>query len=269
MRAGRRALVHLLACLALALPACRNTEPLENELRTRDIQYRELLDEMARLEGRTQSLERQLAHQRRAGPKSAGEEAARWYGLKRIVLGRSTGGYDNDNLPGDEALQIVLETRDADDRPAKVTGILQITALEVNFLGRKKAIGTWDITPPQLQATWKQGLLSSGYHLILPWRKLPQHEHLRIEARFTLGEGLVYETDMDVKVRLVPGARSNPPIMPPPGILPMPAPLPFPETTTPSPSGVQPAGNWQPAPINQAIGLGRPEPITGFGERDR
>lgn len=259
MQAGRRALfrIFLTSVCALALLGCRNTEPLENELRAKDFQMREMLDELSKSEDRTEALNRELIHLRQTGPKVAGDEAARLYGLKRIVLGRMTGGYDNDGLPGDEALQVVFEPRDADDRPTKITGLLQITALEINYRGQKLPLCTWDIPPDKLATSWRNGLLSTGYHVILPWKKLPTTEQLRIEARFSLAEGMVYEADRDVKVRLVPGARTSPPMMPPEVV-------PFPPNTLPPPAtgpNLTPAGNWQPAPIHQVIQLGRPEPV--------
>ena len=262
MRAGCRLSVRYLGLVLcpLILLGCRNTEPLENELRAKDLQMRELLDELCQNENRNEALQRELNHLRQTGPQAGTDEAIRLHGLKRIVLGRLTGGFDNDGLQGDEALQVVVETRDADDRPAKISGSLQITALEINQRGQKFPLGTWELTPNQLATTWKQGLLGTGYHVLLPWKKPPTTEHLRIEARFTLAPGITFEADKDIKVRLIPGARANQPTMPPPEVVPFP---PNPLKLTPTKqSELTPAGNWQPGTSSPPIQLGRPEPIV-------
>jgi hypothetical protein len=106
--------------------------------------------------------------------------------------------------------------------------------------------------------------LSTGYHLVLPWKQWPRHEQLRIEARFTLGEGLTFETDKDVKVRLVPGARSNPPAMPPPQGGPALEPSALPSSLKGNRAPLTPASNWEPGPLGSAVHLGRPEPLQPF-----
>src|SRR5439155_1274661 len=63
------------------------------------------------------------------------EFASPTFGLKRVTLGRGTGGYDNDNLPGDEALQVVVEPRDGDDHIVKVPASLHVAAIEINTQG--------------------------------------------------------------------------------------------------------------------------------------
>src|SRR5262245_14158455 len=93
-------LATLLSC------GCRNNQELvENDLRARDLQYREALDELLKSEGRTEALQRENEALRK-GSKITPEQAALTYGLKRITLGRGTHGYDEDGLPGDEALQV-------------------------------------------------------------------------------------------------------------------------------------------------------------------
>src|SRR5260370_2790745 len=91
--------------VSLVSTGCRNkTDVLEIELRTREHLYRDLLEEQQRSEGRITALQMEIDALRK-GSKITPEQAASTYGLKRIVLGRSTGGLDNDGKPGDELLQ--------------------------------------------------------------------------------------------------------------------------------------------------------------------
>ena len=253
--AGRRRLLVPLLFGSLLLAGCRSRELVENELRARDTQYREALEELSRSETRTQTLERELEALRQGGALTP-EQAAQISGLRRIVLGRLTGGYDNDGLPGDEALQVVIEPRDISDHPVQTLGQAQVTALEVNLQGVKTPIDSWTVGAEQLRHSWKQGLLSTGYYLVLPWKVLPRSETVRVVVRFATADGRIYEADKDVRVRLVPGRV---PPMPPPEMLPSePGPVLVPALKQAYPN--VPVGQWYVPPLDSAVELGRPIP---------
>lgn len=288
MPAGSRLL--LILSLPLLLPwftGCggrRNQELLENELRARDFQYREALEEMRRAEGRNDSLLREIEALRK-GSKLPPEQAGQLYGLRKILLGRGTGGEDRDGIPGDEALSVFVEPRDSDDHTVKMPGKLTITALEINFQGVKVPLCSWDISQEQLRQSWKQGLLSTGYHLILPWKVFPKEENVRVVAQVVLPDGRVFEADKDIRVRVVPGKARRMEEGPPPNLLPQETP----STTPPAddgdpfalPSGkLTPAGwqrtvhrpkvtplptQWEPVPLRKSIQIGRPEPFAAPG----
>jgi hypothetical protein len=254
MPAGRLRSIALLFS-ALCLAGCKSSELVENELRARDIQYREALDELGRSEARNLALQREL-DALRLGGKITPEQAAQMFGLKRIVLGRATGGYDNDGVPGDEALQVVLEPRDVSEHAIKTPGQLHVLALEITYQGVKVPIGEWNIGPDQLRQSWKQGLLSTGYTLLLPWQTFPQSENVRVVVRLVLPDGRVYEADKDTRVRPVPGIR---PGMRPPEVVPgdsAPALVPALKQSFPN----VPVGQWSAAPLEGAVQLGRPVP---------
>jgi hypothetical protein len=192
-----------LLCLSAG---CRNkTDLVESELRTREKMYRDALTEQQLSEARIDSLQREVEALRK-GAKITPEQAASTFGVKRVVLGRSTGGRDNDGLPGDELLEVVVEPRDEADHAIKAPGTLQIFALEVSPQGVKTPLCMWDIPAEQLHKSWKQGLLSTGYTLSLPWKVLPTTETVRVIVRLTTPDQRIYEADKDIKVRLVPGA---------------------------------------------------------------
>ncbi|MCI0379124.1 MAG: hypothetical protein L0215_16065 [Gemmataceae bacterium] len=250
--------LHFTFLLCLCASACKNKDLVENELRARDIQYREALEELGKAETRNDSLLREVEALRK-GSKLSPEKAALTFGLKRIALGRGTMGLDDDGLPGDEKLQVVVEPRDVDDHFIKTPGRLQIVVMEINFQGVKMHLCTYVIEPVQLRQHWKQGLLSTGYHLQLPWKAFPQNENLRIIARLVLSDGRIYETDKDIKVRLVPGAAPRPEF-PPPTPLPDEGPAILPSNHVER--RATPVSNWQPAPLTGAVELGRPIPIA-------
>lgn len=247
----------LLLCLATCVgpTGCRrynHQDLLENELRARDLQFREVIDELKKSEFQRDALQRELESVR-MGQKITPELAAHSFGVRRLTLGRGTSGIDKDQLPGDDGLQVILEPRDADDNIIKAPGNLVVTALEISPQGTKTPISTWELTAEQMRQTWKQGLFSTGYILALPWKSWPQAENVRVIVRLTLADGRVFEADKDVRIRLPQGV--------PPRPLPNPEgpPLHEPNGKSDGKNGVHQAA-WQPAPLGK-VELGRPEPV--------
>jgi len=215
---GREA---LLSALLLFAAGCRNCDLVEAELRTREREIRELAADMTRVEAENEALHRELRSVRQSSAPPTVEEASQTNTVRQIVLGRQTGSYDNDHSPGDEALMVVCEPRDADGHPLKVPGSLCVEAVEINPQGLKSLLSSWDVSPAELRRTWRSGLLSSGYHVVLPWKTWPTSERLRVTARLTLPDGRAFEADRDVRVRLGPVAphKSTPvsePVLPKP-----------------------------------------------------
>lgn len=275
--------------LPLLATGCRNRSDLvESELRNKNMMFLDAVEQQRAAEARVIALQQENDALRKGAPITP-EQAAATYGMKRIVVGRGTGAYDLDNLPGDEVLQVVVEPRDTDDHTIKAPGMLQIFALEITPQGLKVPLCMWDIPPAQLRASWKQGLLSTGYTLTLPWKVLPIAEKVRVLVRFVTPDQRVYEADTDIRVRPVPGAlQKRPQMMPeqPPNFCPPPpSPLegvPFivptgrvTTTTSNSPAPLRHT-DWQPvtqtgfpAPAGvpgttaapDSVTLGRPQPL--------
>lgn len=268
---GLSRLLCVLVPLALAAAGCR-TNPrqdlLENELRSRETMYREALAEQRLAEHRIEALSREVEALRQGGPAPSPEQSASVFGVRRIALGRATGGYDKDSLPGDELLQVVIEPRDGEDHTIKAPGTVQVVALEITPQGLKVPIGSWELSSEQLGRTWKQTLFGTGYTLQLPWQKFPHSCQVRVVVRLVLTDGRPYEADRDVKVRPLPLAASHPPAaLPMPAsadpkaaplpTLPPPAPLPG---AAPGPLVVPSA--WTPAPLVGVATMGRPRPTS-------
>src|SRR5262249_40441787 len=159
-----------------------------NELRSREFQVRDLRADLARTQHVNQALLHEIAILRQGVPITP-EAAAQTLGVKRICLGRLTGGIDRDGIPGDEGLEVYVAPRDCDDHCIKAPGALHIHALEIRPEGMKVPIGAWDIGPDGLRKAWKPSLLSTAYVVALPWQKYPESESVRVVARLTLGDG--------------------------------------------------------------------------------
>lgn len=266
-----------------AAVGCRNCDLLEAELRTRENDLRELRADLARTEAHNEALHRELGAVRHAtSAKPSPEQASQTYTLKQIVLGRQTGGYDGDQCPGDEALQVLLEPRDADGHAIKAPGSLHVEVLEINSQGLKTPLSAWDVSAEQLRRLWRHGLLSTGYQLTLPWKVWPSNDKLRVIAQFTLADGRLFEADKDITIRPSPLGlrRSGPaslgepsPPAAPASESPLPAPRKLPPgappevTVPPPPMALEPTSLWQPARtacVADAVHLLRPSPLMPF-----
>jgi hypothetical protein len=203
--------------LALALSlwglGCHNNDLVEAELRTRERELRQLRGELTSAEWANESLSRELQDFRHGTP-TPPELASQTYAVRQIALGRQTGGYDREDKHGDDALQIVVEPRDGDGHVIKAPGALHVEALEITSQGVKLPLSTWDVSPAELRRSWKSGLFSTGYILVLPWQRWPTSDKVRVVVRLILPDGRLFEADKDVKIRLVPEAeRHLPPVI--------------------------------------------------------
>ena len=226
MRARRAFLRTACVGLALAVCGCKSRSDLvEAELRTRDAEVRDLRTSLQRSE----MLNSALSHPYGvpvgapvyAPPAYAGSvapPAAVMSGtIKEVSLGRGTGGVDNDGIPGDEALLVVVIPKDTDGSSLKVPGNLVVQTYEFTAEGQKLPSGRWDVPSLELQKLWKNGLLATGYHVTLPWKTWPASPKLRVVVQFTtLADNRTFEAERDVMIKLMPGVSRPAPITPAP-----------------------------------------------------
>jgi len=235
--------------LLTGLAGCRTSprkDLVEAELRVKDQDLRELRDELERTGAYNQYLQRELRNIQQAYPSSAPPEALTAAQVRSLALGRQTSGIDDDNIPGDEALQVVLEPRDGDNHTVKVAGTATIQALEITTEGLKRPISAWHIDPETLRKSWRTGLLSTGYYLVLPWQGCPSSTKLRVVAQFVTQDNRMFEAEKDVVVRLIPvGLRKTLPATEafPPSLAPAQPMLPAPAEgpTLPAPRESEPS----------------------------
>lgn len=218
---------------------------LEAELRTREREILELRAENQNLKQLAEIYLRQGPPVTVAGPVMPGgpvvtSGSSDTAVVRSVNLATGTGGRDDDGLPGDELLQVVIAPKDADGTAVKVPGRATVTAFDILPEGQKVPIGRWDVTAEQLRKTWKGGLLGSGYFLPLQWDLPPTSGKVRVAVVFTTNDGRSFEADRDVNVKPLPGLnpRTPPVVMPPPPSNELPKPgtiLPPPGTLLPVP----------------------------------
>jgi hypothetical protein len=217
---------------------------LEAELRTREREILELRAENQQLKSLTDVYQRHHfpdPHAVIPGPVYGLTPASPTGGviLRDVSLGTGTGGRDDDGLPGDETLQVVIVPKDDDGTAVKVPARATVTAAEVTREGAKVPIGQWEVTAEQLKKTWRGGLLSSGYFVPLQWDRPPTTDKVRVTIRFVTADGRTYEADKDVTVKPLPGLAPRggvvTPEMPPAGAVLPPPPFPDDSNLLPAP----------------------------------
>src|SRR5262249_21945808 len=138
---------------------------VEAELRTKNSEVRNLRAQLYSAEAYNAAIERDFHAVMQSGPAPVVVDSGQIAPLKEVVLGRGTGGYDDDNCPGDEGLEVVVQPNDFDGHTIKAPGFVHITAIEISPEGLKRPFSTWDVPPQQLRKTWRSGLLSTGYFI--------------------------------------------------------------------------------------------------------
>ncbi|MFN4260444.1 MAG: hypothetical protein ACK4RK_14210 [Gemmataceae bacterium] len=258
-----------LVCLLLPpLLGCRSSpcEQVEAELRVKELEVEHLRDQLSRCQCYSDALIRELqtVQQHNSSAKVFTPPLSHVCGVKEIVLGRQTGAYRNPRT-GVEVLQVVVEPKDADGHAIKVPGELRVEALEILPGGVKAPLSAWSLNVEQLRQSWKEGILATGYILLLPWQKQPTTQKLRIVAQLKLLDGRLFEADKDITLRHLPHPPAAIPVVPiaPTPVphdlefpLPMPTPVEVPVTPVAAPA--QPIIWKTKEPLTQSIQLLKP-----------
>ncbi len=200
----------------ITLTGCRSNQKsalVEAELRTREREIRSMQTDLQREKTMNAALTSELRDRASpcpaptCAPLSASVEgpATVMAGLiKHIVLGRGTGGIDDDGIPGDEALQVVVVPQDIDGSAVKIPGSLVVQAFEISPEGLKTPLSSWEVSAVELQRTWRSGIFSTGYFVSLQWKKWPSTEKLRVVATFlVLPDNRPFEAERDVRIKLM------------------------------------------------------------------
>jgi hypothetical protein len=244
----------LFAALAVGSAGCRSDcRRIESELRAREEDVRTLKEEVDRIGSTNVALTHELAATRGdPGPDGLIHKPSEPYPMRSLVIGRQTGGRNDDAIGYDDGLIVIIEPHDCDDQVIKAPGELVIDVIETPREGESRPLWRYAITPDQLRCTWQSGLFSTGYRLSLPFKRWPTSERLRVVAHFRMMNGRVFEAGKDVVVRLAPAnARRPAPAGPTPPAELLPKPDLVPETK-PAPEGILPPPTPVPDPPSPA-----------------
>jgi hypothetical protein len=255
----------LCAALGLTLGGCKSCDKVETALRSTEESLRETREELSRQGVYTAALEHEMRIIRGEVYAGVPGKPVAVFPVRSVVFGSQTGGHDSPNGLGDDGVQVILEPRNAEGKPIQVPGEAIVQVQEITPEGFKRLLSSWLIDKDMIKASWRQGLLSQGYNIILPWKVPPSTEKLRLVVQFRLEDGRVFEADKDITIRLPKGTPPKPESIP---TLPMPRqveptrpmPPPGPETSIPVVIPLPP-----PPSIHGPVPGSIPGPVPGSG----
>lgn len=196
----------------LLVSGCHSCEGVEAELRTRENEVYALRAQLSHSAAVNQSLHHELQVLKHSSAAKIDTEAAPANDtVAEIVLGWQTGSPSSSRAAGDDALQVVVEPRDAAGRVITApAGSVHVSVLETIPGGRKTLLCSWDVSAEQLTKSWRKGVLSTGFYLLLPWKNRPTTDKLRIVVDWTTADGRVLEADKDIVLRSALPAKRKP-----------------------------------------------------------
>lgn len=192
-----------------------NRDLLEARLRTQEDRIAQLRSELTQAH-QARDVARAEAEQLRTAASSAGErgllpeQSTALASLQGIRLGELlTGGLDQDGLPGDDALAMLLVPHDSDGELIKIPGSLEIELLDLTQSDSQRLVGQWSFSADQSAEFWHRGFVGHGYRLVLPWQSVPASDELVVHAKFTTIDGRTFDTTATVTI--VPPSMPGPP----------------------------------------------------------
>jgi hypothetical protein len=205
----------ILFCVLLSGCVLRpNTAALENELRAHEDRVLSLEQKLQRANEDLVAARREAEHLREQASANgehvlASEQADvlfRAEGLRLNTL--LTGGLDEDGLPGDDVLSLVVEPFDADGQSLKLPGELSIDVTDPAADGENGLVGRWTYSADEVRQAWHSGLLVTGFKFHLPWQSPPQHGTLVVHAKLSVADGRVFDATETVKVSVPASSES-------------------------------------------------------------
>jgi len=196
----------------LCLTGCAlrgNNELLESQLRRQEASLRQYQQETARLREELATSQREmdlLRAEAASGSLSLPEEEAthRLAKVSGIVFNSLlTAGQSLDEIPGDERFHAIFYPHDADGEVVKLSGQVEIEALDLSRPANEKTIGRWVYPPERSRQLWLAGFLSSGFQIDEAWKSPPQGRNVLLVARFTTTDGRSFETTHTIPIEPV------------------------------------------------------------------
>jgi hypothetical protein len=120
-----------------------------------------------------------------------------------------TSGIDLDQQPGDDALRVVFEPRNAAGQFVPQAGELTVVVLDPAAPGDAAHVARWDLSAREVGEWILASRPDPGIAIQLKWpEKRPDHGKLKMFVRYTTPQGAEIETSSDVFIT-VPGQLSH------------------------------------------------------------
>ncbi|MCH5372368.1 MAG: hypothetical protein JJ992_00200 [Planctomycetes bacterium] len=115
---------------------------------------------------------------------------------------RRTGGMELDGRPGDDALSVLIEPRNAQGQFVAKSAAVSIVLLDPSKRGEEARFARWDFDREMAQRMLKTDGLDRGLHIRVPWPDVPPDvERLHLFVRYTADDERSVEADREILVR--------------------------------------------------------------------
>ncbi len=111
-----------------------------------------------------------------------------------------TAGQSKDDEPGDERLHAVLYPHDQHGKLVKLSGTLELEAIDLTMPHDERIVGHWQFSPEETRELWHSGFITNGYQLDLPWMKTPQGKKVLLHATLKTLDGREFNTTHTVSI---------------------------------------------------------------------
>lgn len=203
-------------CLSLlALVGCQGTVPAED--------YREVQRQLQAAQEQSAKCAQELLDAQQAN-RTLQDQIARLSGLSTdqrqnelilptgIKLANMSGGYDNDNQPGDDGIVLYIQPIDRDGQVLKLAGTLKIRVLDLQSPPESMVISEQSLDAQATQEAWYGRLWTNHFTVRCPWPqgRTPAHDQVTAHVTFTdLLTGRIFTTQQTFKVRLPASAGTQ------------------------------------------------------------
>ena len=186
---------------------------LEAELRQKETMIAELDAQVVqvRQELAASQVEMNSLREQMAGTNAGlvAEQAATLAKAETIAFHRLlTSGLNQDDLPGDERMSVLLTPLDAQGDLIKLPGRIELTLYDHSLPEDQQKIGHWAFSADEATDAWHKGFTASGFLFELPWQTPPKADKLTLHGRLTAPDGRQFDTTSQIAVRL-PNAPVN------------------------------------------------------------
>jgi hypothetical protein len=180
---------------------------LEEELRQKedmiadlDAQVVKMRQELAASQVEMNSLREQMAG---TDAGLVAEQAATLAKAEKITFHRLlTSGLNQDDLPGDERLSVLITPLDAEGELIKLPSRIELSLYDHSLPEAQQKIGHWAFSTDEAKDAWHKGFTASGFLFELPWQTPPKSGKLTLHGRLTAPDGRQFDTTSQVAVRL-------------------------------------------------------------------
>jgi hypothetical protein len=175
-----------------------NLRHRENQLHSHEQELSRLRDQLTISRREADILRRRLAGSGDQLAEEATHKLAAVEGLRFNTF--LTAGQDEDGIPGDERLHVMLYPHDTQGEVVKLAGELELEAIDPSAPEDQRSLGRWTYSAEESRDLWHAGFLSSGYQIDVPWKRPPQGERVVLHARLKVADDRRFEATHTVTV---------------------------------------------------------------------